>query len=208
MKNTGKTVLTIAEALKNANNTVNQDIKSQFVAKHVYCNVNSMVEYIINKSFEDSANTPFSYEDIINFYTYPEWSTKVSGEELNFEGGSDEDKQTFIENFDRLINESQELLDNEEISEATHERNVKLIEEARQDFEDNTIDNEQQEIFEYWKVSDYLAEKLTEKGACIIESESIWGRTTTGQAILLDYVISQICAEMEILQGQANSWEK
>ena len=74
--------------------------------------------------------------------------------------------------------------------------------------EENEEDYDQQEVFEWWMVSSYLCEKLKEKGCPIIEYENIWGRTTTGQAILLDYVITEICAEMEILQGQQNSWEK
>ena len=35
---------------------------------------------------------------------------------------------------------------------------------------------------------------------------TVWGRATTGQAILLDGVISEICSDMEILEGQANEW--
>lgn len=57
------------------------------------------------------------------------------------------------------------------------------------------------EIFEYWFVSDYLAEKLEAKGEMIIDEFNckIWGRACTGQAILLDYVINEICKELEII---------
>lgn len=34
---------TIQEALKEGNNGLNQSIKGDFVGKHVYCNVNSLV---------------------------------------------------------------------------------------------------------------------------------------------------------------------
>ena len=66
----------------------------------------------------------------------------------------------------------------------------------------------QVEIFEWWAVSDWLAAKLIEVGECVIEGNSIWGRSTTGQAILLDGVITRICADMGILDGQINSWSK
>ena len=61
------------------------------------------------------------------------------------------------------------------------------------------------EIYEYWLVSTWLAGKLIEKGECVNEDWHglvVWGRQCTGQAILLDGVISEICNELEILEGQ------
>ena len=60
------------------------------------------------------------------------------------------------------------------------------------DEEDNYI-----EVFEWWAVSDYLAKKLLSKGELIIESGllNIWGRTTTGQSITMDYTIREIYKE-------------
>ena len=51
----------------------------------------------------------------------------------------------------------------------------------------------QPEIYEYWAVSSWLAEKLKERGEIVIDSyPDIWGRQTTGQAIKLDGVIRSI----------------
>ena len=47
------------------NSTVNQRIKQEFVAKHVYCNVNQMVEYILRQ--DDYKNSPFTMEDVSNY---------------------------------------------------------------------------------------------------------------------------------------------
>lgn len=192
--------------MKNANNIVNQNIKSAFVQREVYAQVNEMVQYILNKSHEDN-DAPFSWDDVENLYSFPEWSGSVLGEDLFFEGGTQYDKDTFLENFDRLIEETENLLECEEISEATYERNIKLIEEAKEEFEQATEDSEQREIYEYWLVSGWLCEKLAEKGECVIRDHNIWCRGTTGQAILLDYVISQICYDMKILEGMENTWE-
>jgi len=65
-----------------------------------------------------------------------------------------------------------------------------------------------QEIYEWWIVSEYLYRKFKEKGEPVLEwgNNYYWGRTTTGQAILLDSVITSICREMEILDGQKYSW--
>jgi hypothetical protein len=195
--------LTIAEAMQQGNSTTNQNIKGKFVAQHVHANVNSMCEYILSKSWEDS-KAPFNFDDVENFYVYPEWSKTVVGEDLFFDGGNEDAKNSFLENFERLENESLELFENETISEETHERNCSIIEDAKSEFQD--LETENCEVFEWWLVSSYLCEKLQQMGYCVIDSESIWGRTTTGQAILLDYEITQICAEMEILDGQKNSW--
>ncbi len=76
-------------------------------------------------------------------------------------------------------------------------------------FKDNEEDA--QEIFEWWNVSEFLYNKLKEKGEPVFTPNNFnyfWGRTCSGQAILLDSVISEICNEMEILDGQKFSWSK
>ena len=62
------------------------------------------------------------------------------------------------------------------------------------------------EIMEWWIVTDYLHRKLSEKGQPVLEwgNNCYWGRCGSGQAILVDYVISEICYDMEILEGQKN----
>jgi hypothetical protein len=208
MKNKTKE-LTIEEVIRAGNDGKNQDIKGQFVGKHVYCNVNSMAEYIISKGFEDR-EAPFTLDDVENYYSYPEWSKTVLGESLYFGGGSQDNKDEFLEEFDRLEEESQELFDAGDISAATHEANIDQVSKAKEEFEEATEDTEPAEIFEWWAVSSFLFEKLQEKGFCVVDAGScyVWGRTTTGQAILLDGVITHICAELEILEGQTNSWAR
>lgn len=87
----------------------------------------------------------------------------------------------------------------EAINDTEDEERLEELQEALE-----TIDNAEfnyAEIYEYWFVSDYLAEKLEEKGEMILDefSTKIWGRACTGQAILLDYVINEICKELEII---------
>lgn len=58
-------------------------------------------------------------------------------------------------------------------------------------FEDN---QESQEVYEWWVVSDWLELKLKLAGEPILSNEygSWWGRTCTGQAIYADRIIEQI----------------
>jgi hypothetical protein len=78
--------------------------------------------------------------------------------------------------------------------------------------DDKNIDTDDycRDIYEHWIVSDYLAGKLEDKGERVLRDffgMTIWCRSTTGQAILLDGVISEICSDLEILEGQKYEWE-
>lgn len=66
------------------------------------------------------------------------------------------------------------------------------------------------EIFEHWIVDERFARRLLKFGEAVVEIEDlwVWGRTTTGQAICMDYVIEQIARDMEILGGQKYEWKQ
>ena len=55
------------------------------------------------------------------------------------------------------------------------------------------------EIFEHWIVSEWFADQLEAKGEKVerdFAGQTIWGRTTTGQAIFLDSVVEDIRADL------------
>lgn len=66
------------------------------------------------------------------------------------------------------------------------------------------------EAYEHWLVDRWFGEQLDAHGEMVIFDflglECIWGRTCTGQAILLDHVIGEIAEEMEILENQKHEW--
>ncbi len=53
-----------------------------------------------------------------------------------------------------------------------------------------------EDVYEYWFISDWLADKLEDKGEIVLHEfadfYSVWGRSTTGQAISMDSVIEDI----------------
>ena len=51
-----------------------------------------------------------------------------------------------------------------------------------------------EEALEHWLVSDWLANRLREEGEMVVNfmDLTIWGRTTSGQAICIDSVIEDI----------------
>lgn len=199
MKTKVKTI-TKEQALKAGNDGRNQSIKAKFIEREIYCNVNSLAEYALNKSHEDS-DAPFSLDDIENYYSYPEYI----GEYADFSGGSNEDRDTEIERLRDLQSYLYDSInsDNEQETEAKRDK----IEDEITELEN--LESEPAEIFEWWAVSSWMFESLKEHGKCVVDTGStyIWGRCTTGQAILLDYVITEICADLEILEGQANEWK-
>ena len=54
------------------------------------------------------------------------------------------------------------------------------------------------EVFEWWIVSSWLGRKLEAKDELIIKSGNltIWGRTTTGQSMTIDWIIEKIYDEI------------
>lgn len=61
------------------------------------------------------------------------------------------------------------------------------------------LDPDTFEAYEHWIVSNWLARKLRDKGEMVsddILGLTVWGRCTSGQAILLDGVICEIAAEL------------
>lgn len=62
------------------------------------------------------------------------------------------------------------------------------------------------EALEHWLVSDWLADKLIEQGEMVIKDFlglTIWGRTNSGQAIIMDYVIRQIVSQVMEVEVQS-----
>lgn len=155
------------------NSAVSQRIKEKFVDREVYACVSGMVEYILQKSYEDR-DAPFSWDDAENFYL-PTCRECGSTDISEFE----KDDSTFYK-----CNGCGEITDEEP-------------------------ETEPQKVYEWWIVSGWLADKLRQYNEVIIDDgfNQIWGRCTTGQAILLDGVITDICEEMEILEGQKNQWD-
>ena len=108
------------------------------------------------------------------------------------------DKKEFEikENCDNIVNNhimcsinltmKKELLENPDL--ITESKNYDLY-----------IDKEEElEIYEYWAVSEWLAEQLEEQGEIIFEylDFNVWGRQYTGQAIKMDEVIENIAKKL------------
>lgn len=206
------TTITIEQAKKDGNSSVNQTIKGKFVEREVLCNVNSLMEYSLRQSFENN-DAPFTYDDIDNYYTPVEGQYK-----LIIDNDSEEDFDARIEDEqgDTLYTITKEIADKIRLGDldpsntndvVTYLANNNIMSIDKLLEENDDFETEASEIYEWYAITGWFAEKLKDKGHPVITGyHNYWGRCTTGQAILLDYVITDICADMGILDGQENSW--
>jgi len=73
------------------------------------------------------------------------------------------------------------------------------IEQLESEVEDLESEQDQPiEALEHWIVSSWLARKLEEHGQMVMDFNdlNIWGRTTSGQAIVMDYIMECIAREL------------
>jgi hypothetical protein len=159
-----------------------QRIASEFVEREVYANVNQMVEFILS---HESSEAPFSMDDVENMFTLPEYY----GEYAKFAGGTEDQRGEEINRLDTLADEAYDNGD-EEKEDAIRDEISEL----------EGLEDEPQEILEWWLVSGWLAEKLQDAGEPVIMGENLWGRTTSGQAIHIDAVIIDICESLNLFK--------
>jgi len=178
--------------IKNANNTINQRVKSKLVERDVEACLSYMVQELMGiEKFQvelEGVSVSYDYKEPVEEYI----NTLNLGElkdYLDYEGIPYQDSAT-PEDLVGLVLGDLEDSDSWEYYA-----------------DENGIDPEIHESLEYWAVSEWLARKLEEKGEPVLYDFlgfNIWGRSCSGQAIQLDGVMSEIAHNMNILEGQEN----
>lgn len=188
--------------MKNYDSAINQKIKSDFVSQEVLCCDTMVVEYILNKSYEDS-DTPFTWDDV-----------EFGENHICPECGWDEYEEVFPEDLD--VKECNGFYicpicmekhgTKEEALQCCNSEDVftvcKNCGKVFAGHVEDCFDEETTEIYEWWRVSCYLYNKLKNHNEIVLEGPNgyYWGRSCTGQDIYLDYVISIICDEIGLLK--------
>lgn len=151
----------------------NQAIKGKFVDREVIACQTCLVDELLKREV-------LSYDNIENLWI-PE----------------DEDK---VERLKKLINALENALTKFPDGKFDITHKIEQLEKELQN-----LDTKPQEIYEWWLVTKWFADKLRQEKEPILEcpfGQSLWwGRCTSGQAILLDGVITTICSGMGILEG-------
>jgi hypothetical protein len=172
----------------NVDSDRNQAIKRALVNREVIYCVSSLVHELAQKAEE----FPDYYDDLLDaFQGNPDYEEAATENGWQLEEGHE----------DEIVYRNSETGDVSDDAktweELCNEKGIDAYEYAP-------------EIYEHWIVSDWLAARLEEHGERVLRDffgMTIWGRSCSGQAIYLDYIISEIAAEMGILEGQANEWK-
>lgn len=193
--------------------SVNQKIKKEFVRREVLCCVTSLVDFVL--SCEDE-NVPFTWDDVQSDGNMPQCE---SCDSCDFEDVYPTDRSVEIE-ADLLADPSEKFIC--PVCNSFHGTEIEAREccgymplhrcsdcgKVYNDDQFEELFDDCREVFEWWIVTPWLASKLAERGEKVIDGEKIWGRCTTGQSVEMDNVISTICADIGILNGQEHDWSR
>jgi len=190
----------------NESSAVNQRVVGDLVHREVICCISSTVSALL-KVASECHSEDFSYDDMLNL--------------CERRADNSERIDEIMERLDEIDSEIADA-EKERDGEKTPVRRVRIAEKMLKELESekSKLEDEKQEleveqdepseVYEHWNVSRYFARKLAEHGEVTgdLLDFTVWGRCCTGQAVLLDYVVCVIAAEMQILEGQRNDWSK
>lgn len=78
-----------------------------------------------------------------------------------------------------------------------HSENINTYTDVKKLVKEEGLEDIYKEAYEHWIITDGLAEKMESCGEIVdmgFFGLTVWGRTSTGQAIWLDSVIQDVCA--------------
>lgn len=85
------------------------------------------------------------------------------------------------------------------VSNSTKYPELACLPDWRAACEATDVEPYDREVYEHWIVSDWLGDRLSEKGEKVdncFAGLTVWARTTTGQGIAIDSVIEAITADL------------
>jgi len=169
-----------------------------YLDTYVYNNsklMNEEVEYILNKSIEDS-EAPFSYDDFDQFYYEEDELKEAIIEDIE----SYEEHEDLLQNLsyinddlaknektrEELLIDLKECLNNSDLEEL--KEYIEALSLGLYNFEHQT------EVMQWFLMDDRLIYQLEQRGEVIL-NDCYWGRQACGQAIEIDSIIIDIFKE-------------
>jgi hypothetical protein len=175
-----------------------EEIAQNLLNNEIYCCDSSLVDDMLK--LEGSG---FSIDDIQGVYADPsDWTVDQCRDYLNDYGirkqpddPRDLDRETCVELLESVGIECRDEETVETLRVAVESNIDDETLDGLDDWRDAVRDNaEPREIYEWWRVSKWLAEKLHEIDQPTLENDYgyWWGRTCTGQAILMDRTLQDV----------------
>jgi hypothetical protein len=186
----------------NVHSAENQRILEKFVSRNVERNVSMLVEHFLRNP-EALNGSDYDWEELVDLSKCIDWEEAAMDA---LDGFTADDCREWFDDYEDDLEDADAKTMREIIFQHLKD------DEDLQDFVEKNVDDladYEMEVLEYWIVDERFREKLAEKGEATMEEffgMPLWGRTTSGQAILLDGVIAEIAVDIGILVGQENEW--
>jgi len=180
----------ILRALADACREFQRDV-SEFVGREVIYNVSTLVNELIEHDV--------GVGKLYTVCSQDDWLTPAIEETYNL---SRDECVEILESIGIACQDDEPI---ENLRAAIFDESVVDGDIDAQDFCDSRgLDPYQRKACEHWIVSDWLANRLEERGEMVLRDFmglTIWGRTTTGQSVSFDLVICGIYEAMKHVTG-------
>lgn len=175
-----------------ADTSMFQRVCSAFVERNVLYCLSSLM-YDIGQNLEASAKIfDEDYDEMLGWFQQDDWDEPVS----YYISSLDRDEVVaYLEGRGIQCNDDE---DTGTLREAMLE-DIRSEDALQEYANENRLDPRIIEVYEHWLVDSYFAEQLKGAGEIVFEFENmtIWGRTTTGQSISMDYVIQEMVKDLD-----------
>ena len=188
------------------NDTQKQRLADKFLDVHPTRLNNSIVEYILKKSWDDQ-EAPFCYDDITNNEPTANINFQGGWEDLT-ESERDEKLEELQEKLEEFQEQQTDLEDNDQPVPSDLLAAIESLENDIEALEEVTEFDNYPEIYQWFSCSDWFIRALEEKGQCTLDGE-FWGRQCCGQSIILDHVVQEIAFDWFLTYGETTlSWDQ
>jgi hypothetical protein len=192
----------------NYHSTNNQRVLGKLVDREVIANQSYLVTELLKHHYDEAEWTNVYVDNSEEMEELTEIKDKYESAIYSIE-----------EKIEEYAEKLEEAIENNNFSvQEKYKNKIDILTSGKSTVEERILDTNEQieelereqeepkEPLEWWLVTGWFEEKLKGYGEVFVEifGETWWGRTCTGQAILLDYVIGRIGEDMEILEGQDN----
>jgi len=188
------------------------EIAQRLADNDILCCDSSLVDDMVNAAASEELPREMAKEwdlteNAVNLIADPsDWGVEQCREWLTFRGFDLPDPNPWAMNRDELV----ELLTSISIDCQDDEPSETLREAAVSNIDDKTLDGlrdwreavrdnaDREEVFEWWRVTKWLADKLEAEGEVVLRNSYAewWGRTCTGQSMLLDGTLQKVAASL------------
>lgn len=196
------------------NSEHNKAVKKRFLQREVFTEATRTVEFILEASLSNF-ESPLRWEYEMDRPTKP--FCPFCGEELTLDETDTMDPEVII-HIDETAEEDERYLcpiclsgyaTEIDARNCCHYKGIYICEHCHTAVADEDVDysDEVGNPKEWWLVTDWIAKKLASKNQLVLESEDgvyVWGRMTGDGELLEDDIISGICYDLELLEGQKN----